>query len=97
MMTKFCGVCKIAWLLVIVGAINWGLVGAFQFNLVYTLLGSWPVVERIVYVLVGLSGLLAILSMMGKCKKCCQVGGAACKGGECKGGECKGEGEAKQS
>lgn len=38
-----------------VGALNWGLVGAFSFNLVEFLLGSMPVVERVVYLGVGLS------------------------------------------
>lgn len=63
-----CGIHKIAIILVIVGALNWGLVGAFEFNLVETLLGAWPVVMRVVYVLVGLSA-LAMLGMC-KCKGC---------------------------
>ena len=53
----------IDWLslvLVIVGAINWGLVGLFQFNLVNALFGSVPAVETVVYVLVGLAGLWMI-------------------------------------
>lgn len=61
---KCCGVHKLAGLLVVVGALNWGLVGAFDFNLVNTLLGSWPVVERVVYILVGVSA----LAMLGMCK-----------------------------
>ncbi len=47
--------------LVIIGAINWGLIGFFQFDLVATLfggMGSW--VSRIVYALVGLSGLYCL-------------------------------------
>ena len=49
----------IALILVIVGAVNWGLVGLFQFDLVATLFGgeSEPL-SRIVYSLVGLSGLI---------------------------------------
>ncbi len=52
----------VATLLVIVGAVNWGLVGLGAFmgqelNVVNMLLGSWPTVEWLVYVLVGLSGL----------------------------------------
>lgn len=42
--------------LVIIGALNWGLVGLFNVNLVNWLLGSWPTVEKLVYVLVGASG-----------------------------------------
>lgn len=52
----------IGMILVIVGALNWGLVGLGMlmggtgWNVVNMLLGSWPMVEAIVYVLVGLSG-----------------------------------------
>ena len=50
----------IALILVIVGAINWGLIGIFDFNLVDTLFGVMSIVSRIVYTLVGISGLWAI-------------------------------------
>jgi uncharacterized membrane protein YuzA (DUF378 family) len=50
----------IAWVLVVVGAINWGLVGAFNFNLVAALLGDMTTAARIVYGLVGLAGLYFI-------------------------------------
>ena len=50
----------IAWVLVVVGAINWGLVGAFNFDLVAALFGSMTLASRIVYVLVGLAGLYFI-------------------------------------
>ena len=67
-----CGVHKVCAALVWIGAINWGLIGAFNFNLVNMLLGSWPTVERIVYVLVG----LAALGMLTACKcKMCQMDG----------------------
>ena len=47
--------------LVIVGGINWGLVGAFQFDLVAALFGGQDApLARIVYVLVGLSALYQI-------------------------------------
>lgn len=46
--------------LVIIGAINWLLVGLFKFNLVDSLFGSLSVLSRIIYTLVGLSGLWAI-------------------------------------
>lgn len=52
---------KIALLLVIVGAINWGLVGVFQFDLVsYIFGGQSALVSRIVYTLVGAAGLWSI-------------------------------------
>lgn len=51
---------KIALALVIIGAINWLLVGAFNFNLVDTIFGAMSILSRIIYVLVGISGLWAI-------------------------------------
>lgn len=47
----------VALILLIVGAINWGLVGLFQFDLVAALFGgSGALISRIVYVLVGIAG-----------------------------------------
>ena len=56
----------ITFVLVVVGGINWGLVGAINYNVVNTLLGSWPMVERIVYDLVGLSALYMVYAMFMK-------------------------------
>ena len=56
----------IALTLVIIGAINWGLIGFFQFDLVALLFGGMAsVVSRIVYALVGLAGLYC-LSLYGR-------------------------------
>lgn len=60
--------------LIIVGALNWGLVGLGGFlggnwNLVNMLLGAWPMVEWLVYVLVGLAGLWALWDWYGKMSK----------------------------
>ena len=49
---------KIALTISIIGCINWGLVGLFNFNLVEYLLGDNSLITRIVYVLVFLSGLI---------------------------------------
>jgi hypothetical protein len=46
-----------AAILVVVGALNWGLVGMFQFDLVATIFGDATLLSRIVYSLVGLAGL----------------------------------------
>lgn len=51
---------SIALTFVIIGAINWGLVGIFDFNLVTFLLGKMTTLARIVYAIVGISGLWAI-------------------------------------
>lgn len=50
----------IALVLVIVGGLNWGLVGAFGFDLVATIFGSMSPLARIVYVLVGLAAVYTI-------------------------------------
>ncbi len=47
----------IAAVLVVVGAVNWGLVGPFQFDLVATLFGDASVISRSVYSLVGMAGI----------------------------------------
>lgn len=48
---------KTALALIIIGAINWGLIGLFSFDLVATLFGDMSILSRIVYSLVGISGL----------------------------------------
>ena len=50
----------IALVLVIIGAVNWGLVGLFNFNLVDSIFGVQSVISRIIYTLVGISGLWTI-------------------------------------
>jgi len=46
--------------IVIIGAINWGLIGFFDFNLVAMIFGSMSWISRIIYALVGLGGLYLI-------------------------------------
>jgi uncharacterized membrane protein YuzA (DUF378 family) len=58
----------IALTIAIIGALNWGLIGLFQFNLVSALFGSMTLVTRIVYTLVGLSGLY-LIKYYGYCMK----------------------------
>lgn len=50
----------IALVLVIIGAIVWGLIGLFNFNLVEMIFRNMTIISRIIYVLVGISGLWAI-------------------------------------
>lgn len=50
----------VAVVLAIIGAINWGLVGLFGWNIVAAIFGPMSVLSRIVYILVGLSGLYLI-------------------------------------
>ncbi len=49
--------------LVIVGGLNWGLVGLFSFDLVAALFGEGSVLSRLVYVLVGLSAVWQIVPL----------------------------------
>ncbi len=65
----------IAFILLIIGGLNWGLMGIGGFaganwNVVNLLLGSWPSVEWIVYILVGLSALWLGITHKGDCKTC---------------------------
>lgn len=61
----------IAFVLLVVGGVNWGLVGINpSYNLVAMLLGSWPVVEQVVYILVGLSAIYLAATHKGDCKTC---------------------------
>jgi uncharacterized membrane protein YuzA (DUF378 family) len=58
----------IALILIIVGGLNWGLIGIFKFDLVAAIFGSMSAIARIVYILVGLSALytLIIIGKLGK-------------------------------
>lgn len=55
---------KIALALIIIGAINWGLIGLFKFNLVEMIFGDMTAIARIIYALVGISGLWGIKLLM---------------------------------
>jgi len=70
-----CTMSMIGKILVIIGGINWGLIGLGMllgnvegWNVVNMLLGSIPVLEAVVYVLVGISAVLMIFGC--KCSKC---------------------------
>lgn len=64
-----------AFALLVVGGVNWGLVGLGGFmgsnwNVVNMVLGSWPTLEWLVYVLVGVSAVWLAATHMGDCKVC---------------------------
>jgi len=62
-MNKLTNIDWLTMVLLIIGGLNWGLIGAFDFNLVNTILGAWPIVETIIYILVGLSAIyVAVVS-----------------------------------
>ncbi len=51
---------KICLTFAIIGALNWGLIGLFDFNLVTTLFETGSMLVKIIYTLVGISGLISI-------------------------------------
>lgn len=55
---------RIALVLIIIGGLNWGLVGFFDFNLVDALFGEGSAVSRVVYALVGLSAVLVAVEKL---------------------------------
>jgi uncharacterized membrane protein YuzA (DUF378 family) len=57
----------ISLLLVVIGALNWGLIGIADFNLVKTLFGSYPFVVKTIYILVGLSALVLLVTYSTDC------------------------------
>ncbi len=50
----------IALILVVIGAVNWGLIGFFNFDLVRAIFGDMTLVSRIIYSVVGIAGLYAL-------------------------------------
>ena len=69
----------LAKILVIVGALNWGLVGFFQYDLVSELFGGITTMgARVVFALVGLAGLFKL-----GCCFCCRKGGGGCGCSHC--------------
>ncbi len=53
---------SLTFLLAVIGAINWGLVGLFNFNLVHSLFGTMPMIEKYVYIAIGLAGVIFALT-----------------------------------
>ena len=64
------GICKFVTLLVAIGAINWGLVGVFGFDLVASLLGNMSTASKVVYGVIGLAGVLKLISLFKCCSAC---------------------------
>lgn len=50
----------ISLILVVIGAVNWGLIGLFNFDLVAILFGNMTMVTRIIYIIIGVCGLWSI-------------------------------------
>jgi uncharacterized membrane protein YuzA (DUF378 family) len=77
-----CTPAKIGKWLLVIGGLNWGLVGlamlmgsGSNWNVVNLLLDGWPTVEALVYVLVGVAAVMKIFGCRCKtCMACCQAG-----------------------
>lgn len=76
---NMCAVCCVACTLVIIGALNWGLVGlgwlvggGANWNVVYMLVGQWMWLEALVYILIGLAGLFKLFMYHKCCGKSCE-------------------------
>ena len=55
---------KLSWILIVIGGLNWGLVGAFKYNVIDKIFGVQSTGSRVVYVIVGVATLVAIYKMI---------------------------------
>ncbi len=60
----------ITWILLVVGGLNWLLVGLFKWDVGMLFGGQMAGVSRLIYVLVGLSALVELFTHKGNCKRC---------------------------
>lgn len=63
---KLTAITWVALILVIIGGLNWGLVGIFNFDLVATIFGEMSALSRIIYILVGLSAIFMLFAAFSK-------------------------------
>lgn len=70
MLKQACLLCQIVGAIAIIGALNWGLVGLFGYNLVDHLFGAGSTLSRVIYTLVGISGLALLTSFFVTCPMC---------------------------
>lgn len=68
-MKKLNAVDILALVLIIVGGLNWGLVGLFQFDLVATIFGEMSLISRVVYSLVGIAAVYQAVTLVSLQKK----------------------------
>lgn len=73
MTQKKCFPCVIAGVLTIIGAINWGILAIFKFDLVTKIFG-YTTISRVIFIVIGVAGVISLLSLLKccpGCKKCC--------------------------
>ena len=75
---KCCIICKIVGLLTAIGALNWGLLALFQLDLVTKVFGGMTTASKVVYIVIGVCGLITLAKTFGfKCP--CEKGSCATK------------------
>ena len=70
MLKEGCLICKIVQLFLVIGALNWGLVGLLDINLVTMIFGEIVILVKVIYILVGVAGIITILSWFKDCPMC---------------------------
>jgi hypothetical protein len=65
-----CGLCKVVGLIAIIGALNWGMIAVMNMNVVAMIFGDGTMASRVVYGLVGVSGLMLLFSYVKVCPAC---------------------------
>lgn len=70
-----CAICCVVGIIAAIGALNWGLVAGFNINLVSKVAGVGTTAERVIYIIVGIAGLIKLLSCVIKCP--CNKGNCA--------------------
>lgn len=63
-----------AFTLAMIGAVNWGLIGLFDFNLVTRIFGGYPSFVSLIYLLVGVSAIYLIATHASSCMYCADMG-----------------------
>ena len=64
------GLHMLSFVLVVIGGLNWGLVGLFGFNLVDAIFGVGGIISRIIYILVGLAAIMLLATHKKDCRAC---------------------------
>lgn len=70
MLKQACLLCKIVGAIAIIGALNWGLIGIANFNLIDLIFGVGSLAARISYIVIGLSGIALLVSFFTVCPYC---------------------------
>lgn len=70
MLKQACTWCKVVGAIAIIGALNWGILGLADYNVIAHIFGMESILTRIIYVIIGLSGLALLSSYWMACPFC---------------------------